>query len=122
MLRVFCKGATMANDYEDRMRGVLAKLRLRKPVEIDEFKAREAMRRANKAKHLLEDEDLKTAFEMVEGVYMHAWRNSDATEIEKREHCHMAVNLLADLRKYLIACVENGDAARREMEKSVAQL
>lgn len=109
-------------DYDTRIKAILKKFRLRPPVEVDEFKAREAMRRADKAKKLLEDEDLTKAFEMVEGVYLGAWRMSDQTEVDKRERCHIAVNLLSDLRNYLMACVANGEAARAALEKAVAQL
>lgn len=107
----------MSEVYDETMRKILETLRLRAPVEGDAAKMREAMRRAQKAKQLRDDPDLKQAFEMVEGVYMSAWRLSDALDVEKRERCHMVVSLLADLRNYLIACVENGEAARREMEK-----
>ena len=109
-------------DYDTRIKAILKKFRLRPAVEIDEFKAREALRRADKAKKLLEDEDLGKAFEVVEGVYLSAWRMSDQTEVEKRERCHIAVNLLADLRNYLMACVANGEAAKTLLEKSIAQL
>lgn len=93
----------------------------RAPVQIDEGKAREAQRRGRRARELLEDADLKKAFEMVEGVYLAAWRGSDANDVSRRERCHIAVSLLDDIKNFLHACVENGDAARAEIERKVAR-
>jgi hypothetical protein len=109
--------AEMTEDglYDKAMRKFMR--RYRKPVEVDEFKLRKAMERAARAKQLLENEELKAAFEVVESVYMGVWRNTDAMDQERRERCYNIVTALNDVRKYLIAAVENGDAAAREMKK-----
>ena len=105
--------------YDKAMRRILEPFRA--PVEVDEGKLREAQRRGKRAKELLDDPDLKTAFEMVEGIYLGAWRLSDANDVARRERCHIAVSLLSDLKGYLKACVENGDAARAEIARKVAR-
>jgi hypothetical protein len=109
----------MAEDsgYDGMIKEALVKFGLRKPIERDEVKLREAARRGQKAQQLLEDPDLSQAFTIVEDVYMSAWRLSDFLDVEKRERCHVAASLLKDLRTFLIACVENGDAARAEIAK-----
>lgn len=107
----------MESAYERAMKPILEKLRLRRPSQPDEQKLHEALRRGQRCKELFEDPDLKQAFAMVEDIYLSAWRLSDITDIDKRERCHIAVNLLTDLRSYLKMCVENGDAARREIAK-----
>jgi hypothetical protein len=109
--------ATLTEDgfYEKAMRAAMRPFR--KPVEVDEFKLRKAMERAARARQLLENEELKAAFEVVESVYLGVWRNTDAMDQERRERCYNMVTALADVKKYLIAAVENGDAAARELKK-----
>lgn len=102
--------------YADDIRKHLP--RFRKPApEIDPRVAAEAQRRGQRAKQLLDDADLKRAFDTVEAVYLNAWRNSLATDVEVRERAHVAVSLLKDLRNYLLATVEQGDAMARKLEK-----
>ncbi|HXI67400.1 MAG TPA: hypothetical protein VNH41_05640 [Steroidobacteraceae bacterium] len=110
----------MAETYEEMIRKVLP--RFRKPVEIDQGKLAEDRRRGDRAQQLLADEDLKRAFDTVEAVYMHAWRKTDATDMERRERAWQMVTLLGDLRTYLITCVERGDAARETLERAARQV
>ena len=109
----------MAESYEEMIRKVLP--RFRKPVEVDQVALAEAMRRGARAKQLLDDEDLKQAFTMVEAVYMHVWKTTDAMDVERRERCHDIVTALGDVKKYLISCVETGDAARGKLESAALQ-
>lgn len=102
--------------YDQAMEKVLT--RFRKPVEVDEFAMREAMRRGTASKHLQENKDLVQMLEAVEGVYMNAWRGSEAHDTQIRERCHIAVSVINDFRNYLRAAVENGEAAARELEKA----
>ena len=106
--------------YEEMIRKVLPKFR--RPVEIDTAALAEAQRRAERARLLLEDEDLKRAFEMIEGVYMYAWRKTESNDVERRERAWMMVTLLGDLKTYLITCVEKGEAAREQMEKAARRI
>lgn len=89
---------------------------LRKPVEPDEQKAAEAARRGEAADRLLKDADLAEAFADVTSVYMDAWKNSDALDVELRERAWIATRLLVDLRSLLIARVREGQAARKRIE------
>lgn len=105
--------------YDRSMRRILEPFRA--PVEVDAAKLHEAQRRGRRAQELLNDSDLKQAFEVVEGIYLSAWRLSAVEDVAKRERCHIAVSLLTDIKGFLKACVENGDAARSEIEKKIAR-
>lgn len=104
-----------ASFYDDAMKKLLAPFRKR--VEPDWDKVREAMRRGQAARRHLEDADLTGMFDAVEGLYLEAFKRSQGGETELRERCHIAVQVVSDLRAYLRAAVANGEAAAREQEK-----
>lgn len=91
---------------------------LRKPVELDEFAAAEQIRRGAAADRLLKDEDLSEAFAAVNRVYMDAWTQSGALDVETRERAWIATRLLADLRNALISRVRDGKAAQKQLEQA----
>lgn len=91
---------------------------LRRPVELDEYAAAEKTRRGAAAERLLKDEDLSEAFADVNRVYMDAWAQSDALDIETRERAWIATRLLADLRNALISRVREGKAATKQLEQA----
>lgn len=101
--------------YDESMKKLLAPFRKR--VEPDWDKVREAMRRGQAAKRHLADEDLTSMFDAVEGLYLEAFKRSQGGEVELRERCHVAIQVVSDLRAYLRAAVANGEAAAREQEK-----
>lgn len=90
---------------------------LRKPVHVDEFKLHEASRRGASADELMRNEAFHEAFEQIRDVYMDAWRNSDALDVDRRERCHVAVCLLDDIKNQLISTVRNGAVARETLDK-----
>ncbi len=106
-------------DYMRMMRPILETLRLRKPREIDEGALRDILARADRAERLMEDPDLRAAFDAVEAVFMHVWKTSGFEEVQKRERAHISINLLKDIKTYLRTAVEQGDAAARELQKVV---
>jgi hypothetical protein len=106
------------SEYDRMMKPILERLRLRKRVQVDEVALREAQVRADHARRLLEDEVLTAAFDAVETVYMEVWKNTRFDEVDKREHAHQVVGVLRDVKTYLKAAVEMGDAAQRELSKS----
>jgi hypothetical protein len=91
---------------------------LRRPVELDEFAASEKIRRGAAADRLLKDDDLSEAFTDVNRVYMDAWAQSDALDVETRERAWIATRLLADLRNALLSRVRDGKAAQKQLEQA----
>jgi len=92
---------------------------LRKPRQIDPEEEHQRIVRGERAEALLRDDAFREALESIEAVYMGAWRNSEAIDVERRERAHIAVCLLDDLRNLLIDYVRQGAVAREIVEKSL---
>ena len=85
------------------------------PSEINEAAERAALERGNQATALMENEAFKEALEDVEKVYIAAWRNSNALDVELRERAHMCVGLLADIRNVLVGRIRAGKQASEKL-------
>lgn len=92
---------------------------LRKPTTVDETGLSAQMERGARAEALLGDEMLQQAFRDIETIYLRAWRQSDAHDVEGRERAHVAVCVLDDLRNQLLAFVRDGAVARERLEKAL---
>lgn len=92
---------------------------LRKLREPDIAAEQERIRLAQQAEFLMQDEAFQRAFDVVGSVYRAAWENSDMLDIEKRERCWQAVQLLSDIKNQLISAVRDGEAAQRRLEKAI---
>lgn len=68
--------------------------------------------RGERAKHLLENELFKEAFEALEKEYTQQWRDSPIRDTEGREKIHLAIHQLDRVRTHLENLVLTG-----EMEK-----
>lgn len=88
---------------------------LRKEKKPDEQALRKQRERGEAAQRLMKDELLAEAFAEVERVYLTAWRNSGALDIEMRERAHIAVNLLDDVKNHLFSVVRDGIAAANRL-------
>ena len=84
---------------------------------IDWDKLREDERLGAACRRLIEDGDVKTMFEVIEGAYMNAWRISNADDVTTRERSHIAICVVDDMRNYLLKAVDKGEAAKKLMEK-----
>ena len=92
---------------------------LRKPVEVDELQLRKRMERGARAHALLEDELLKEGFERLAATYLHIWDSSDPFAQDERERAWIARRILSELRSHLVATMQDGDAARAQIEKFI---
>ena len=90
--------------------------KMRKPKEVNELVLAKQRERGDRARALINDELLSEAFVRVERVYMDAWRGSGCLDVELRERAHVAVNLLSDLKRQIVAFVAEGDAAVKKLE------
>lgn len=98
----------------------IAKL-LRKPVEIDEGRLAQQRARGEAADQLLKHELLAEAFQRIESVYLDAWRNSTTFDTELRERTWMAVQLLGDVKQFLINTVRTGEVATKQILKATSE-
>lgn len=92
---------------------------LRMPVKIDEAVEYAARERGAAAEQLLKNEAFTEALADVEKVYLGAWRNSSALDVDLRERAHIAVSLLADIKNVLIARVHDGKIAQKRIQASL---
>lgn len=90
---------------------------LRKPARVDPVRLQMESERGARADALLRDEAFNEALDEIRAVYMSAWRNSDALDVEARERCHVAVCLLDDIKAQLVSTVRNGTAAREKISQ-----
>lgn len=80
----------------------------------------DAIRRADRAQALLDDEVLGGAFSAIEAHWLSEWRNSPARDKEGREGLFVMLRALDALRGELRAYVENGKVARKRLDDDKA--
>lgn len=87
----------------------------------------EAIRRADRALALLDDEMIKASFAEIGEEITRQWRDSPVRDTEGRERLHLMLRLLDRLRQVFEAHIETGKVARKrladvERERSIKNL
>jgi hypothetical protein len=100
---------------------ILSKLMtpLRKPVSHDEGVLRTKIAIGQSALELTSNETFKSLLKEVDDFYMESWRASAVEDVEMREKCHVAIQILADIQNTLLSRVRSGESARETLEKQI---
>lgn len=83
----------------------------------DEHKLLQANGEAIRAKALLEDEMLVSAFQNLEDSYTAAWRSTTIDDVSGREKLFLAINIVGKVRDHLQSVVGNGKLAQAELNE-----
>jgi hypothetical protein len=84
---------------------------------IDEFKLRQDAEKAVRAKQLIDNDLLQSAFTGLEEAYTAAWRATTIDEIAAREKLFLAINIVGKVRQHLAVIVTNGKLAAKELQQ-----
>lgn len=71
--------------------------------------------RGRHAQSLIDDEILTGAFKGLEDAYIQAWRTAKIDDVSGREKLFLAVNIVGKVRDHLIAVVNDGKLAAKEL-------
>lgn len=83
---------------------------------VDEHNLLRDRAAASRAQELLDNELLTEAFKALEESYAAAWRTTMIDDVAAREKLFLAINIVGKVRDHLIAIVNNGKLAARELE------
>lgn len=81
---------------------------------MNEGKRREEQSRGERAKSLMRDPLIVEAFDVLEGKYIDAWKDSSSSEGE-RETLFQMYQALMVVRGHLTEVIETGDLAKMEL-------
>lgn len=84
---------------------------------LNEGRLHDDVRRAEQAKHLLEDELLNAAFKRLEEDYTSALFMTNINDQSGREKLFLAVNVLRKVRDHLTAVVSGGTLANHHLRE-----
>lgn len=84
---------------------------------MDELALRRDMEKAARAKQLLEDETLSSAFAALEADYIAAWKATSARDQDGRERAWTAITVLSGVRRHLENLIGNGAVAAAELDR-----
>ena len=84
----------------------------------DEHKLRQQAERGQRVAQLLQNKELRGAFEEVRGDLFKAWRESADNERDTREHAWRMTKVVDEIEGKLKKIVRDGDAARRQLAES----
>ena len=84
---------------------------------IDEFKLRQDAEKAVRARQLIDNDLLQSAFTGLEEAYTAAWRTTAIDEIAAREKLFLAINIVGKVRQHLAVIVTNGKLAAKELQQ-----
>lgn len=71
--------------------------------------SRDRIDRARRVQHLLDNDDLSSAFESLEARYLREWRDTHITQDEIRTQLWHRIKVLDDVRTELQAMLQDGD-------------
>ncbi|MGY4307187.1 hypothetical protein ACVIJ6_004430 [Bradyrhizobium sp. USDA 4369] len=83
----------------------------------DESMLQQAAARGIRAKALLEDDLLASAFDALEASYSSAWRQTSIDDVAGREKLFLAINIVGKVRDHLGAILANGKLAQTELKE-----
>ena len=83
----------------------------------DESMLQHSAARGIRAKALLEDELLASAFDALEASYSSAWRQTSIDDVAGREKLFLAINIVGKVRDHLGAVLANGKLAQAELKE-----
>ena len=83
----------------------------------DESMLQHAAARGIRAKALLEDELLASAFDALEASYSSAWRQTSIDDVAGREKLFLAINIVGKVRDHLGAVLANGKLEQAELKE-----
>lgn len=82
----------------------------------DEYTLSKTVQRAARAKELLEDEIMASAFKGLEEAYTSAWRATTIDDVSGREKLFLAINVVGKVRDHITAIISNGSVAEAELK------
>jgi hypothetical protein len=85
----------------------------------DESILQQTAARGTRAKALLDDELLASAFDALEASYSSAWRQTLIEDVAGREKLFLAINIVGKVRDHLGAIIANGKLAQAELKELV---
>jgi len=88
---------------------------------MDEIRLNQEISRGARAKALLENELLVSAFADLEAAYVDRWRQTHIDDDKGREKLFIAVNVVGKVREHLSAIVSNGSMAAKQLDDLAKQ-
>lgn len=79
------------------------------------------IQRGERARQLLEDEQLQDAFDTIEKEYMDTWLNSPERDVEGRERLRLMIKTVRRLKLELQTVMETGHIARATLAQRIGQ-
>jgi len=84
---------------------------------VSEGKRREEQNRGERAKALMRDPLIVEAFDVLEGKYIEAWKDSSSS-LDERETLFQMYQALMVVRGHLSEVIETGDLAKLELDSA----
>lgn len=84
---------------------------------MSEGKRREEQNRGERAKALMRDPLIVEAFDVLEGKYIEAWKDSSSS-LDERETLFQMYQALMVVRGHLSEVIETGDLAKLELDST----
>lgn len=84
---------------------------------MSEGKRREEQNRGERAKALMRDPLIVEAFDVLEGKYIEAWKDSSSS-LDERETLFQMYQALMVVRGHLLEVIETGDLAKLELDST----
>ena len=84
---------------------------------MSEGKRREEQNRGERAKALMRDPLIVEAFDVLEGKYIEAWKDSSSS-LDERETLFQMYQALMVVRGHLSEVIETGDLAKLELDSA----
>jgi hypothetical protein len=84
---------------------------------VSEGKRREEQNRGERAKALMRDPLIVEAFDVLEGKYIEAWKDSSSS-LDERETLFQMYQALMVVRGHLLEVIETGDLAKLELDST----
>ena len=84
---------------------------------MSEGKRREEQNRGERAKALMRDPLIVEAFDVLEGKYIEAWKDSSSS-LDERETLFQMYQALMVVRGHLLEVIETGDLAKLELDSA----
>jgi hypothetical protein len=88
---------------------------------IDEGKLNDEAAKAMRAQNLLDNGELKEAFDKLEDSYIAAWRSTKYDDHAAREKLFLAVNVVAKVKEHLQQMVADGKIAEVSLRNLYAE-
>ena len=82
----------------------------------DEGRLRDEMNRGSKAAEVLRNPVFDEAFSILQKLYIQAWVDTPADQIEERERLYQSVHVLQDIYDQLEAVMTTGAMASEELD------